>query len=305
MRFDLHGPFTYNRDDLAAANSRRLKGDIGGTLTAEAISTFPLFSRQGAFAYLNAERLGPRVTQSLPLGGESLDGRVGKFGQYTAAILARAFNNDEKVRGWDNRIARNFFKALSALDSPSLVEKLEAAQGSLFRLSNIMLEWIIPGSDFVATENSDTDNAVLMFTRDASGTRTKTRATHAGFGLSYALPIVVGALSLSPGGLLLAENPEAHLHPYGQSRMGAFLALIASTNRQVFVETHSDHVVNGMRLAVRYGLIPFEDVRIYFFQNVFGSGQSKVTEIQVDARGGLSSWPPGFFDQIEQDLARL
>ena len=245
------------------------------------------------------------MTQGLPLGGEGLDGKVGKFGQFTAAVIARAFNNQEKVKEWNDRTASRFYDALSALDGLELIEELQASQGSLFRLSNVILGWIVPGADFVAAENSDTDNAVLMFTRDARGTKTETRATHVGFGLSYALPIIVAALSLSPDGLLLVENPEAHLHPYSQSRMGAFLALMASTDRQIFVETHSEHVVNGIRLAVRYGLIPFEKVRIYFFHNTLASEQSKVSEIKVDARGALSSWPPGFFDQIEQDLAKL
>jgi predicted ATPase len=287
--------FVNDRSDIVAENSRTLK----------APSFFQLFSRTSGFAYLNAERIGPRVTSGLPLSGEGLDGKVGKHGQFTAAVLARAFDNQEQVKDWDDQTASNFRNGLSALDGQALIEQLDASQGSLFRLSNIMLGWIVPGAEFIATEHADTDSTVLAFTRDAHGTKTKTRATHVGFGLSYALPIIVAALSLSTDGLLLVENPEAHLHPYSQSRMGAFLALMASANRQIFAETHSDHVVNGIRLAVGYGLLGPENVRIYFFHNTLAAEQSIVSEITVDARGGLTTWPPGCFDQIEQDLARL
>jgi predicted ATPase len=297
---DFHGQFTQDRNDDNATNIRRLPGEGKGLLP------FALFERTGEFAYLNAERVGPRVTYPLPLSDTGLNGRVGKFGEFTTAILARAFNSQEKIDSWNDQTAAAFEKGLSALDGEALISEIRASQGSLFRLSNIMLGWIVPGANFAASENTDTDSAVLMFTRDVHGIKAKVRATHIGFGLSYALPVIVAALSLRHAhSLFLVENPEAHLHPYSQSRMGAFLALVASTGRQIFVETHSDHVINGIRLAVRYGLVRAEDVRIYFFHNSLSAEQSKVSKIEIDNRGGLASWPPGFFDQIEQDLARL
>ncbi len=80
--------------------------------------------------------------------------------------------------------------------------------------------------------------------------RVGTCAEHTGFGVSYSLPIVLAALLARGGGLLLIENPEAHLHPAGQSRMGTFLAAVAADGVQVVVETHSDHVLNGIRRAI-------------------------------------------------------
>lgn len=71
-----------------------------------------------------------------------------------------------------------------------------------------------------------------------------------GFGVSYSLPIVLAGLFAPAGSLLLVENPEAHLHPAGQSQMGTFLAVIAGAGVQVIVETHSDHVLNGVRRAI-------------------------------------------------------
>ena len=78
---------------------------------------------------------------------------------------------------------------------------------------------------------------------------------HTGYGLTQVLPIIVAALS-RPNSLLLIENPEVHLHPAGQAAMGEFLAEVATTSAQVIVETHSDHVLNGIRRAVKKRLLP-------------------------------------------------
>ena len=72
------------------------------------------------------------------------------------------------------------------------------------------------------------------------------RPVHTGFGLTQSLPIVVAALSAGKGEILLIENPEVHLHPAGQAMMGEFMADAARAGVQVVVETHSDHVLNGV-----------------------------------------------------------
>jgi predicted ATPase len=105
--------------------------------------------------------------------------------------------------------------------------------------------------------------------------------------------------------VLIVDSPEAHLHPRGQSRIGCFLAQAAACG-QILIETHSDHVLNGIRLAVRDGLIAPADVAIYFFEcNVPDETRSKVLRLLVDKDGNLDLWPTGFFDQSERDLARL
>ena len=71
-----------------------------------------------------------------------------------------------------------------------------------------------------------------------------------GFGVTYSLPIILSGLIAKEKGLLIVENPEAHLHPAGQSRMGVFLAWLAGKGVQVLVETHSDHIINGIRRAI-------------------------------------------------------
>ncbi len=92
------------------------------------------------------------------------------------------------------------------------------------------------------------------------------RATNVGFGITYVLPILVAILSSRAGALLLIENPEAHLHPKGQAEMGALLARAASCGIQVLIETHSDHVLNGIRVATHDGIIEPQDIQLHYFQ---------------------------------------
>ena len=126
-----------------------------------------------------------------------------------------------------------------------------------------------------------------------------------GYGLSYAFPIVVAALCVRPQQLLIVDSPEAHLHPRGQSKIGRFLAQVAASGVQVIVETHSDHVLNGVRVAVKEGILPGTDAAVYFFGVAEpGKGRSP-TALQIDSHGNVSSWPEGFFDQAEADLASL
>jgi predicted ATPase len=113
------------------------------------------------------------------------------------------------------------------------------------------------------------------------------RPTNMGFGVSYALPIVLGALTAANGGLIIIENPEAHLHPAGQSQMGIFLARMASAGVQVIAETHSDHVLNGVRRAIGEGVLSSEDAIVHFF------GEVDVDALAFTPTGGdvqLASW---------------
>ena len=131
------------------------------------------------------------------------------------------------------------------------------------------------------------------------------RATNVGFGITYVLPIIVAVLSSAPGSLLLIENPEAHLHPRGQARMGELLALAASCGIQVVIETHSDHVLNGIRLSVHGGNLSPEMVQLHFFQRRQQDGQSLVTSPRIDRNGRIDQWPDGFFDEWDKSLETL
>jgi CRISPR-associated Cas5-like protein len=130
------------------------------------------------------------------------------------------------------------------------------------------------------------------------------RPSNIGYGLTYAFPILVALLAADPDQVIVIDSPESHLHPSAQSQMGRILAMLASAGVQIVVETHSDHLLNGVRLAVREGMLVPEDLRIHFFKGPDGNGHG-VTTPRVGAGGEIYEWPEGFFDQAEKDLSRL
>ena len=126
-----------------------------------------------------------------------------------------------------------------------------------------------------------------------------------GFGLSYAISIVTALLVTKPGGLVIIENPEAHLHPRGQSYLGRLIAKTALSGVQVIIETHSDHLLNGIRVVSRLEKCYEKgDFKVFYISGE-ESNPSKVTEIEIGNKGELSEWPQGFFDQQAYDVKTL
>jgi predicted ATPase len=291
--------FNHDRDDKNTSPKRLLTANHQLGLPKS------LAKRNNSFAYLNAERIGPRLTYSLPPDEMQLSGPVGKYGEYATALLARAKSDIFKIDGWNKKLASDLARAPGLLDKKEMLEDIEFSGGRLDLVCNEMLGWILPGASFDASELDQADAAALRFIRDPFHTKTSVRPTHIGFGLIYTLPIITAALALDKNGLLLVENPEAHLHPFSQSRIGVFLAMIAATGRQIFIETHSDHVLNGIRLAVRNKILPPENLLINFFERPMLESSTSITQIRTSIDGRLKPWPKGFFDQIENDLSRL
>jgi len=237
------------------------------------------------FCYLCAERLGPRDTlgcSAAPL--DSLD--VGPHGEFAAQVLCSCRRSPVS----DGRLVDSFAEC----QPPHLLQQTEGWMAKIVRPIQIHAEWL-----------PETSITRLRF-KSPHPTASWIRAPNAGFGISYALPIVVGGLRASKGGLFLVENPEAHLHPAGQSMMGRFLARVAADGVQVFLETHSDHVLNGIRVAVAKGeATPPADQTIIHFFPPEGSDCQMPRSMTVSQAGRLSAWPSGFFDQEQIDLGIL
>jgi CRISPR-associated Cas5-like protein len=130
------------------------------------------------------------------------------------------------------------------------------------------------------------------------------RPANVGYGQTYAFPILVALLAAEPGDIVVIDSPEAHLHPQAQSRIGRMLAIFAAAGIQLIVETHSDHVLNGIRLAVRDKVLPPTDLSLLFFAGSSLEGHG-VTNPRIDIEGRINEWPDGFFDQGDKDIAQL
>ncbi len=129
--------------------------------------------------------------------------------------------------------------------------------------------------------------------------------THVGVGVSQVLPIVVLCLLAEQGSTLIFEQPELHLHPRVQSRLADFFLAMTALGKQCIVETHSEHMINKLRLRVassnRKDLK--DDIAMYFVES--SNGRSKYSSITMNEFGTISNWPNGFFDEAEELSASI
>lgn len=127
-----------------------------------------------------------------------------------------------------------------------------------------------------------------------------------GFGYSYVLPVIVGTLLAENGSVVIVENPEAHLHPGAQSRIMEFLIEQSlKKDLQLIIETHSDHVVNGMRISMKKGTLKPSDSVIQHFAYAEEAEDPVVTCITSDSHGNLSDYPEDFQDEWTAQMLEL
>jgi predicted ATPase len=227
------------------------------------------------FQYLQAERLGPRTSFAMSDFQVRQHRQLGTMGEYTAHFLS-IFRDSEIPN--------------STLSHP------QAKSLNLLSQVEAWLSEISPGTRIHIIDSPGMDLVSLQY---SFGLSKEYRATNVGFGITYTLPVITAILSAKPGTLLLLENPEAHLHPKGQSRMGNLLAQAATKGVQIILETHSDHVLNGIRLAVHGGDLEPDAVRLHFFE------RNEVISPRMNRRGRIDQWPDGFFDEWDNSLAAL
>ncbi|MBK8233292.1 MAG: DUF3696 domain-containing protein [Candidatus Eisenbacteria bacterium] len=238
-----------------------------------------------AFTYLCAERLGPReILRASALRTEDLG--VGVQGEFCAQLLA-VHDLKAKVpparRHPDHQDESSaFLKYQVEAWLSEIVRPVELETASFPNTTVTALRFRSPGGDWV-------------------------RAPNMGFGVSYALPIILAGLFAPEGAesLLIVENPEAHLHPAGQSKIGAFLARLAQSGVQVILETHSDHVLNGIRRAIGEQNVLDADRAIAHFFDMESEAEPSITALRFTPAGGVSQWPRRFFDQYQLDVAAL
>ena len=246
-----------------------LPTDAGETASA-------LAAQVRTLTYISAEREGPR--EVYPLEDQYAVTRVGPRGENAVSVLYR--RGDEPT----------YASLMITGTAPTLQRQVGARLDTFF-----------PGCAIDVQQVQNTNAVTLgISTSEATGF---VRPVHSGFGITQILPIVVAALSVPEGSLLLIENPEVHLHPAGQALMGRFLADVAHSGIQVIVETHSDHFMDGVRIAVRDRLISPNEAAFHFFER--DGNKSVVTSPEVDENGRLSQWPTGFFDQHTQNMMKL
>jgi predicted ATPase len=253
-------------------------------ISSEAFARLPL---RGELHYLAAERLGPRASSAMSDYAVEHQRQIGQRGEYAAHFLA-CFGRTH-VAG------------------PERLHP-EASSDLLLAQVQAWLGEVSPAVRVEVVEHRAMDAVEMRFSfAGPHGPTSDYRPMNVGFGLTYTLAVVVAALAAPPGALLIVENPEAHLNPRAQVRVTGLLARAAKAGVQTIIETHSDHVLNGLRLAVHDGLLPHEEARIHYFERRVTPERIYHTVIspRIDADGRIEPWPPGFFDEMEIALGRL
>ena len=233
-----------------------------------------LAKRLYSLTYITAERIGPR--DYYPLEDELNAQVVGPKGEHSISLLYS--KRDKKV---SDRVA---IKPIA----PTLINQVQAWMQCFFPKCELTVEKVAK------------INAVTLGLRTSSDTNFH-RPIHVGFGLTQILPIIVASLAADVGDLLLIENPEVHLHPSGQVLMGQFLATIADSGVQVVLETHSDHILNGIRRSVKNKNISENNVILHYVR-AREEDHDQVITPQIDEKGNIDFWPEGFFDQFDKDI---
>jgi predicted ATPase len=242
------------------------------------------FLAQG-FRFLAAERIGPRTQYGVP--DDAAETGVGISGEWTPFYLAKQGDRDAPNPGSYHP------KAVSS----QLKHQIEA-----------WMNEVSPGLQLHYDRADAMDAVQLSYSFVARrDTSSKYRPTNVGFGVSYTLPVVTTLLAAEPGDILLLESPEAHLHPKGQAKLGELMSRAAASGVQIIVESHSDHIMNGIRVAAHEGLLKAEDVRFnYFSWNAEDlTGATRVESIVMNQDGRIDKWPKGFFDEPDHSLEIL
>lgn len=278
--YENYNPDSDNDEKYSASDFLSFSDDV---LKPINFSAFPLFKRN-TFNYLNADRW---VKNEYEISDYHVvrSRSVGKYGEFTTHFLnhygEKPINSELLFPGTKiNELLTQVSAWLSEI-SPGTKVNTERIRGA----NSVKLRYVF------------TDNGIS--TGEIS-------PLNVGFGITYILPVLVTLLSAELGDILIIENPESHIHPKGQSVVGKLMAKVAELGVQIFVETHSDHVINGIRVAVKSG-IQADSVKLSFF--VRGKEENKIYSepefLILDQDGRIESWPSDFLDEWDNNLLEL
>lgn len=236
------------------------------------------------FAYLSAEHIGPRRSYSASGWNQIGINQLGNEGEYAVPFLS----------SFGDRLPVPDAMCLKSGRTNYLLDQVSAWMGEIS--SHIRLNAVYNPSERSAKLNISY-RGQEMSTEDISPVNT-------GFGIPYVLPLLTILLKSKPGDLILLENPESHLHPRGQAKVGELICRAVASGAQVLCETHSDHIINSFRVAVKQGIISPDQLMVDYFDQ--GDDlNTAVTEIHVDRNGNLSEYPAGLLDEWGELMSEL
>lgn len=226
------------------------------------------------FQYLSGQRVGPQKIYDKNM---SLNDQLGIDGRYAISYLQT--NGDKSV---SETLCKN------------------NASSTLLSQVNWWLKYIMDTE--ISTQEVTGADKVLAFY--SCGELNDLRPDNVGAGISYLVSVLVECLASPENGIVAIENPEIHLHPAAQSKLCEFLYFIAQSGRQLFIETHSDHIFNGFRAGIATGDMDKNNIQINFlYMNEEHLTENEV--VDIGRMGRIENPRKDMFDQFDLDLNRM
>lgn len=237
--------------------------------------------------FIGAERVGPRDYYDASNVIVSDNKFMGLSGEYAAYYLNQ-FGSKQRV--------------LTELQHKG------AVADTLLEQTNAWLGEISPGVSLSTKYMPEINKVILDYQYTLGQGKTNSfKPKNVGFGITYVLPVIVSLLTAHKDKIIIIENPESHIHPRGQAELGKLISLASTVGAQLFVETHSDHIINGIRVAVKNKVIDKNNANIIYFQKETTQIEqySTITSIKIDENGELSEYPKDFLDEWNNQLLKL
>lgn len=147
----------------------------------------------------------------------------------------------------------------------------------------------------------------LKQVRESSQSATTRNLIDVGYGVSQILPVLTELLRHKSNPIFFFQQPEAHLHPSAQAALGSLFSAESSEKKQLIVETHSDYLINRVRMDIRdkKSQLQANDVSILFFES--HGRDVEVHSIGIDNLGNIigapSSYRRFFLDETIREVS--
>lgn len=250
---------------------------------SELLEELPLFSNN--FQYVSAHRIGPKNSYGLnptAVADRQVSSAFGD-GDMAPAILAQYGTEEIPV------LAAAI--GMEVDGKPNLRLDFQTTQ---------WLNRISPNVGFTLNTRANSVDLVYNYPK-SNGIKAPVAPVNTGFGVSYVLSVIVALLVTKPGGLVIIENPEAHIHPSGQSALMELIAIVAQNGVQVIVETHSDHIVFGGLVNMKKGRLAHNKLIIQHF-DTDDEGKLDIKRVRVGDDCRIKNAPRHFVEQMNLDL---
>lgn len=239
---------------------------------------------------------------------ESYEGDV--YGDNEYMNMFKIYNSMKKIVENENSSQKESFPAMELFNHlKKNVQDLYAQKHrSIFSINALVNLWMmrITGVNIkIDTLLQETGYGQIYFTHDGTD---MISPFNLGSGMSYLAKVLILCFLAKPGDVVMIENPEIHLHPRAQSRLGEFFAFMAGKGIQLVIETHCEHLLSSLRYQVYKNRLQPDDVILYYkaddktpFEQLCINKNGRY----MNREGKQCGFPKGFFDVSVRQLMEI